>query len=126
LAGLGGLLLVIFFILRGSQEKVHFRQSKALFILAWVASAVILAIGSLFFFPLFLLVAIEALVAIIGALLIRAPKLSVFTVTLLANLLTIPATLMLNFISAYGPLYFSLFWFIIWIFESLFLGLNAT
>jgi len=125
LVGSGGIALVIFFIVRGNQSKVHFSQSKALFILAWIASFVILVIGTLFYIPLLIFVAVEEVVAILGAVLLKAPKLSVFTVTLLANLLTIPATLIaVTFLSNdVSYWHFLLFWLIAWVFESIFLGL---
>lgn len=125
LVGLGGLALVIFFIFRGSQGKAHFSQSKALFILAWISSAVILGIGSLFYFPLLILVASEALVAILGAVLLRVSKLSVFTITLLANLLTIPIILLaINFKGNLDTTLVALIaWLIAWILEGVFLGL---
>jgi hypothetical protein len=125
LVGVGGVALVIFFIVRGSQSKVHFSQSKALFILAWLASLVILVIGTLFYLPLLIFVTIEEVVALLGATLLKAPKLSVFTVTLLANLLTIPATLIavIYLSKDVSFWYFILFWVISWILESIFLGL---
>jgi len=126
LVGLGGIALVIFFIIRGSQGKVHFSQSKALFILTWIVSLIILVIGSLFYTPLLFLVTVEAVVVIIGAKLLKAPKLSIFTVTLLANLLTIPLTLIaipsLSTNASYWS--FLLFWLIAWFIESIFLGLS--
>jgi hypothetical protein len=125
LVGLGGLALVIFFIIRGSQGKVHFSQSKVLFILAWISSAIFLGIGSLFYFPLFFLVSSEALVAILGAGLLRASKLSVFTITLLANLLTISIILFaINFKGDLDTTLVALIaWLITWVLEGVFLGL---
>lgn len=125
LAGLGGLALVIFFIVRGGQSKVNFGQSKALFILSWIASLVVLVFGSLFYLPLLILVAVEEIVAILGAILLKAPKLSIFTVTLLVNLLTIPVSILgvASLGTTVASWQFILYWAFAWLVESLFLGL---
>lgn len=125
LVGLGGLALVIFFIVRGNQGRLHFQQSKILFILAWIVSLIILVIGSLFYLPLLFLVIAEAVVAVVGAAILKAPKLSVFTVTTLANLLTIPAGLVpLAYLSDIGRIWVAiLIWVLAWLLEGVFLGL---
>jgi hypothetical protein len=126
LVGLGGLALVIFFIIRGGQSKVNFGQSKALFILSWIASLIVLVFGSLFYLPLLMLVVVEEIVAILGAILLKAPKLSIFTVTLLANLLTIPLSVLgvISMGTTVASWQFILLWAVSWLLESLFLGLS--
>ena len=71
------------------------------------------------------LVVISSVVAILGAVLLRTSKLSVFTVTLLANLLTIPATLIAFTYTSGGisSWLILLMWLVAWLVESIFLGL---
>lgn len=124
-AGVAFAVLLLLYIMRGARGRVNFGESRWLFIATWIVAVVFLLAGTLFYVSLPILVAVEALVAVIGAQLLKASKLSVFTVTLLANLVSIPLALLVENFLLRGslPLPAAGLWAGAWILEGLFLFL---
>ena len=82
------LAVLALLVTRARQDKANFEQSRGLFIIVWVLATPIIALGSLLSLSILATVAIEAVLALIYAQIKKHRKLTMFTMVLLANLVT--------------------------------------
>ena len=82
------LVVLALLVTRARQDKANFEQSRGLFITVWVLATPIIALGSLLSLSILATVAIEAVLALIYAQIKKHSKLTMFTMVLLANLVT--------------------------------------
>ena len=82
------LAVLALLVTRARQDKANFEQSRRLFIIVWVLATPIIALGSLLSLSILATVAIEAVLALIYAQIKKHSKLTMFTMVLLANLVT--------------------------------------
>ena len=82
------LIVLALLVTRARQDRAIFEQSRGLFITVWVLAVPIIALGSLLSMSILATVAIEAVLALIYAQIKKHSKLTMFTMVLLANLVT--------------------------------------
>ena len=82
------LIVLALLVTRARQDKANFEQSRGLFIIVWVLATPIIALGSLISLSILITVAIETVLVLIYAQIKKHSKLTMFTMVLLANLVT--------------------------------------
>jgi hypothetical protein len=82
------LIVLALLVTRARQDRTNFEQSRGLFITVWVLAVPIIALGSLLSLSILATLAIEAVLALIYAQIKKHSKLTMFTMVLLANLVT--------------------------------------
>jgi hypothetical protein len=82
------LIVLALLVTRARQDRAIFEQSRGLFITVWLLAVPIIALGSLLSMSILATVAIEAVLALIYAQIKKHSKLTMFTMVLLANLVT--------------------------------------